>query len=1213
MSALVLPAQTGSGTVQGVVKDATSAGIASARVTMVNAATTAKFSTTTNSVGFFGFPPVQPGSYEITVEAPGMEAWAGKFLLVVGQTEEISPVLKVGAVTTQVTVAGEVAPLVTTSDATLSRVLERTRIEELPENGRDIANLVLISTPGLAGGQDGDINPIMWGLRDSVALLQDGAVLVNRDTGDWSGRLPGVDSVEELRVETGLSSAKFDRPGSVILSTRSGANKVHGTLFETNRNSGVGVARARTDYYTKPPHYVRNEFGGSVGGPVYLPKLYNGKNRTFFFTTYELSRIASAATNSTSMPTMAMRQGDFSGLNDGLGHEYIIYDPNSTGPAPNWQRTPFPNNQIPVTLESPEAKYLYSLMPAPTNNANPLVANNYFGLGSSFTHDYLSTTRIDQRLGDHDQLFFRFTVDNDISTTPNGVPAINLAMDTVYNLNREYNGAVSLTHSFSPIFLSETQVTYSHENKFVGAPPVAGITNMATYLGMPNPGNNPFVAFQTYSSGFGLNFQVQQERQNATNILVVDQNFTRFHGHHEIQFGGRLRHEYLNVLIDQPTSGAFYNGQFTGLFDPTSGSSYAAVPYTGNNAADFYLGDVSQYQLTVKRPAYDLRDREYSAYIQDNWKATARLTLNFGLRYENLPAMYEKNNMVVSFDPKTDSLVLGRSLGDLYQYNETTPAAVGQFQAIGVKFETAAQAGLPNKLMYGNPWNFDPRIGFAYRIGQTPRPLVLRGGYGIYDSQVALRVWDNQEGSLVPFGYPLQYQVDQQSLVGDGLPNWALRSAPQYVAGVSSQNALANPNYVQIARGIGIEYTDPHQPPSKAQEWNFSLGREILQGVLATASYVGTHADHLPQLYNFNATPNDYVWYVTTGQPKPTGTYASTGENPFDTTTYGSMADYQKTGYSNANGIQLELERRFSRGFGFQFFYVMTDAFTNSTKVGNGGGPTISPASTYLPGAVPQDFSQLDRDLYYVRDTAIPHDQLRWNWVADLPFGRGKPLGYNAGKVLDRVIGGWQLAGSGSYSSRYWSLPTTNWGPTGQVDIYGKKYKVQDCSSGTCIPGYLYWNGYISAPLINRTNAAGQCTGICGVPASYTAAQTPLIPWGSTTLPANAPANTNISTYWDTNTAWVKLQNGSVVRTTYNTNYNPWQSQYLPAPWIFGLNASLFKNFAIAEGVRLRFNADFFSVLNNPGLTTPSSNGILYTNTSANSPRSLQLTLRLTW
>ncbi len=243
----------------------------------------------------------------------------------------------------------------------------------------------------------------------------------------------------------------------------------------------------------------------------------------------------------------------------------------------------------------------------------------------------------------------------------------------------------------------------------------------------------------------------------------------------------------------------------------------------------------------------------------------------------------------------------------------------------------------------------------------------------------------------------------------------------------------------------------------------------------------------------------------------------------------------------------------------------------------------------------------------------IPHHVLRWNWVVELPFGRGKPLGRNAGRFLDGVIGGWQIAGTGSYTSRYWSLPTSNWGSLGNVEVYGTKYPIQNCSSGTCIPGYLYWNGYISPPLINRTDAAGNCTGICGVPANYTPSSLPLIPYGSTTLPPNAPSNTQISTYWETQDVWVKLDNGSAVRTGYNPGLHPWHDQFMSGPWAFNLDASAFKIIAVTEAVNLRLNADFFSVLNNPGLGNPGSNGILSTQSSSNSPRVLQLTLRLTW
>ena len=1176
-SALTLTAQTGSGTVQGVVKDASSAVVAGATVTINHTDTMRKYSTTTNDVGLFVFPPVQPGNYEIVVGAPGMQTWSARLLLVVGQTADVSPVLQVGAVSTQVTVSSDAAPLVSTSDATISRNLERTRIEQLPTDGRSIANLVMTASPGLVNGQDGAINPINTGLRDAVELYQDGAVIKNRDVGDWSGRLPGIDSVEEVRVETSMSSAQFDRPGSVILSTKSGTNSVHGSAFETNRNSGLGVARRRQDYYTKPPHYIRNEFGAAFGGPVYIPKLYNGKNRTFFFVSYEALRQVSASTSSTTVQTDAMRQGDYSGLVDAQGRLTTIYDPLSTGAAPTFARTPFPNNRIPVARESSNAKYMFSIMPQPTfPNANPMIDTNWFGLLPSTTMDYTVTSRIDQRLSDRDQLFGRVTVGHDkVLYAQNSIAPLSGPLNMVLGTYHDISVVGTLNHSFSPTFLSSTRVSYSHEFKFVGSPTDPNIPNMATFLGMPNLGDDPFNSYSTSGTGFGANYSTQQVRYNTTRILLVNEDFTRVIGKHQLQFGGELHLEFLNSLTDHNGTGITYDNLATALFDPASGSSYSAVTHTGHSAASFFMGYVGTFKDTVKRPEWDLRDRIFAGYIQDNWRATPRLTLNFGLRYQNMPAESIAGNYAVGFDQQTDSMVLARPLEDMYAAKMTTPTIINGLKAIGAKFETAQQAGLPAGLVNGNPWIFAPRIGFAYRLGDTAKPLMLRGGWGIFDSQAALRTWDNLAGSAIPYGYPVQYAVSNAALVGkipyqDGLPNYEMRSVPHFVAGVNTSKVLDDPAYVSITPGCcALQFNDPDLHPTRHTQWNFSIGREVLHGIVFTASYVGTHAWNLPQNVNFNSAPNDYVWYTSTGVAKATGLYSGTGQNAYDTTTYGTISEYMRRAYSNANSVILEAQRRYSRGVGFQFAYVMTNALTESTLVGNGGGSGVAPVSNFLPGAVPTDFDARNRFLNYQRDTAIPHHQLKWNWVVDLPFGRNHLLAGNAGRLLNALIGGWQVAGSGSYQSRYWSLPTNNLGPTTDVQVYGTKYPIQDCQSGACRPGYLYWNGYISPPLINRTDASGKCTGICGIPSNYSPSNLPLIPYGATALPANAPANTVLSTYWETQTAWVKLKDGSVVRTTMNTNLPVWMNQYKPAPWAFNLSGSLFKKFDLTEAVKL--------------------------------------------
>ena len=233
-----------------------------------------------------------------------------------------------------------------------------------------------------------------------------------------------------------------------------------------------------------------------------------------------------------------------------------------------------------------------------------------------------------------------------------------------------------------------------------------------------------------------------------------------------------------------------------------------------------------------------------------------------------------------------------------------------------------------------------------------------------------------------------------------------------------------------------------------------------------------------------------------------------------------------------------------------------------------------------------------------------------------MPVGKGKLLGRNTGRVLDKFIGGWQLAGIGTLRSTYFSLPTNMWNFTGEpIHQYGYQYPIQNCVGGTCIPGYLWWNGYIPADLINSHDAAGHPNGYEGVPANYKPAVTPLIPWGTTALPANAPAGINLTSYYDTSTVWVPLKNGNTQQVVYNNGLNPYRNQYLPSVRQWNQDASLFKNIPIHEAVNLRFTADFFNVFNHPGNpNTVGGDGFLNCQASgAANPRIVQLSLRLNW
>ena len=420
-------AQTGAGGIQGVVKDPTGAVVPQAEISAIRTETGQKFTATSNGAGFYLMPTLQPGQYKIEVRAPGMQAWEGGLVLRTGQQAVVDAELKLAATASEITVAGDVTPLVSVASATVGATVERERIEQLPLNGRNVVSIVGFTTPGIEGNAS---EVRVYGLRyGAMEFMQDGAVLSNRNWGYPQGRPPGLDTVAEFKVETNNASAKSNRPATTIITTRSGTNQIHGSLFETARNNGLGTARRREDYYEKAPAYIRNEYGGSLGGPVFLPKIYNGKNRTFFFFAYEASLRRQYQTQSTSMPTLAMREGDFSGLIDGQDRLSVLYDPLTTD-SRTWLRTPFPGNRIPLARRSPVAAYLYSVMPAPTfNDVNPMSGSNWFGLQPNNQDQGTKTLRVDHRLSDADQVFVRLTFGDTDSVWNNGNSGSPMTLD----------------------------------------------------------------------------------------------------------------------------------------------------------------------------------------------------------------------------------------------------------------------------------------------------------------------------------------------------------------------------------------------------------------------------------------------------------------------------------------------------------------------------------------------------------------------------------------------------------------------------------------------------------------------------------------------------------------------------------------------------------------------------------------------------------------
>jgi hypothetical protein len=475
----------------------------------------------------------------------------------------------------------------------------------------------------------------------------------------------------------------------------------------------------------------------------------------------------------------------------------------------------------------------------------------------------------------------------------------------------------------------------------------------------------------------------------------------------------------------------------------------------------------------------------------------------------------------------------------------------------------------------------------------------------------------DQSAAATPFTVTYQnFSLNYASESPDGIANYGLRSVPTIIAGLNSKDAIAADKPVPLTPGqTSNYYFTPKQPTAKVQDWNFTLEKEVMRSTVFRAGYVGNHGSNQTQVYSYNDATPTYIWYATTKSPLPTGLYANVATRAFDQTTYGPLVEYRKSGWSNYHGVQMNLERRYSQGVGFQLSYVVGNTLRAGDQSGGSGyTSTVPELNQFMPGAVPADYDARNRLLNYRRDISIPKHRVRWNWIVDLPFGRGKPVGRNASGVWEKIAGGWQVAGMGTLHSTYTTLSTAHWNLTGEpIRTYGYKYPIQDCRSGTCYPGYLWWNGYIPSNRINSVDANGKPNGVMGVPADYKPAVTPLIPWGTTAMPSNAPAGTVVSTYWDTNTVWIPLNNGVIQRTTYNPNLHPWVNQYLGGPRQWGLDASLFKRIRIREGVELRFTVDAFNVFNHPNNPAGGGDGILDTRGQSNASRELQLSVRLSW
>ncbi|MBI3683675.1 MAG: TonB-dependent receptor [Acidobacteria bacterium] len=809
---------------EGLVKDPTGAVIIGARVLITNTETNVATELKTDGAGRFLAPSLPAGTYGVLVEAAGFKkSERSGVTLQVNQSARLEIGMELGAATEMVSVAAQ-APLLDTSSPAMGQVIDNRSIVNLPLNERNSWSLVFLA-PGVIGAVGDKYNnvniSINGGRPGSANLMVDGIPSATPLTNPISGFtiFPSVDAVQEFKVETSTYSAEFGRSGSGIINLiyKSGTNDWHGSAFEFLRNSDLDANNFFANSLGVPlSNFKRNQFGGTLAGPVTIPKLYNGHNRTFFLAGFEALRQTSASELSTTMPTALQRAGNFSQTRNAAAALINIYDPGTTTPSGSgFTRQVFPGNVIPAGRFDPVSRNVVNYYPLPNKPGAPNTgANNYFLAGSSVNNIDNLDLKVDENINERNRFFIRVSRRIDDSVTPDYFPEdIRIAQGGVTITDTFTNGALDWTHNFSPTFLIGVRYGYgrSTENRIPrssGFDPVQ--LGLPTYMRNANaimfPGFQP-TGYYTLGNGFS-----SQWGPAAYNTHSLGINNMKVLTRHLLKFGFDWRVMQANVEQGANVDGGFtFDRGFTQGPNPNQASAIA-----GDAMASFLLG-VGTGQLILNNRMNATQSKYYAWYLADDWKVSKRLTLNIGLRYGLDKALTERFNRMNIFDPNVTSPLAGPA---------KLPGLTGGLVFLGVN-------GRDRQLLPADRNGWDPRFGFAHQLATR---TVLRGGYGIFHAP-SLR--------------------QAQSLNS----NTGFSSTTQFISaanGVSPSNYLRDPfpggllpvtgSAAGLLTGIGTALTaamDGDFVVPYTQSWSFNIQQQTPGDILIEAGYVGSRGLHL--------------------------------------------------------------------------------------------------------------------------------------------------------------------------------------------------------------------------------------------------------------------------------------------------------------------------------------------------------------------------------
>ncbi|HVW76190.1 MAG TPA: TonB-dependent receptor [Alloacidobacterium sp.] len=978
--------QAEQGTITGAVRDTSGAVIPGAKIHATNVATNTDSVTLSDSNGYYTIPYLAPGTYNVTAEASGFAVTTVSSVhITVNLSTSVNLTLKIGSVSQNISVKANAIQL-ETENSELGGTVSRQQIIELPQLGRNPYNLLSLQ-PGVLpvysnAGIQAEIN---GGMANTSNVLLDGATQVNASSGDLA-YTPPLESVGELKLITNNYSAEYGMSGGgvVTAASQSGTNTYHGSAYEYVRNTDFNangwypnhVGQQRSTYH-------ENNFGFSIGGPLSIPKVYNAKNRTFFFLNLEWDPQSTPSLITGSVPTPAMRTGDFSGLVDQNGNKITIYDPNTTilvpGTANTWTRSPFPGNIIPADrMNNPIVQNVLSYYPLPNTTGVEGIYNNYVITRTRKTSQDTFLARVDQNFGNSNKFFVSVGRHAYTGVTP----LVNIAFpqtDTNGNpggaTNTAWTGTISDTWTIKPNLLMEFRGNFVHS--FYGTLVPSQGFDVAS-LGLPQS----FVE-QTESKVFPQ-FQIGDESSLGLANSAVDSDaegsnqgqahLTWVTGPHTVKAGFEYRFVYFNQFRPLNPAGYFTFGRgYTQGPDPASATSDAGFGF-----ASFLLG-APDGGYTTKDASATSSQKNIDAYVNDDYKVTDNLTLNLGLRYDVLTGWTDRYNKLTWFNPTASDPVTG------------LPGVV----------EFADVNGNPRAENDTDWTNFAPRVGFAYKLGDK---TAIRGGYGLF--------WvTNSDGNVAGTGWQVSTNVytGPPSPAPNTPPAGASLSNP-FVAGYLPYPAPASS---LVGQGIGAPYRPGTLP--NHQDWNLSVQRSLSSGTVLTVAYAGSRGEHIWYNLDRNSAPigdlslgskltqqvaNPFAGELQGQLGAPTVAYSQL-LRPFPQYT-GVSWYHDPVGDSYYDAFTAQLQHRDdAHGLFLQASYSYSKNINDiPERYAGRGGSIIDPTNLGLSRAV----SEYDRTHYVI-----------FNYIYQLPFGHGHQV---LGKgIIGNVIGNWQWAGVTTYGS----------------------------------------------------------------------------------------------------------------------------------------------------------------------------------------------------